>query len=154
MTMHEDEITAEALTEEMESMLDALGRAKDADVVKVLITSDSTVLASADRVAGIPGVGTTAVLGVVVRWFFALVQKFLEKGSEKGGEHAAEWIARRLGKQKPGEYTVSDRLETLAKITHSLEADGWPKDLVKKTADELWARGEKVAQRLATEPRR
>lgn len=135
-------------------MLDSLGRTKDADVVEMLIIGNPGEPVTPDQIAGIPGVATSAALGAVVKWFLSLVQKFLDKGVEKSGEKAAEWISGRLGRSaKDTGYAVSDRLQTVAEIAKSLEAKGWPKDLVQKTADELWDRSEVVAKRLSVKKR-
>lgn len=147
---------ASVLADELQAMLDLLGRSKDADVVALLIASNEGEPTTADHIAGVPGVASTAALGIVLNWFLTLVKKFLENGADKAaeraGEKAAEWISERLSRSKKSAgYSVSDRLRTVAEITKALEKAGWPNELVQKTADELWDRSEVAARRLSAQ---
>ena len=163
MTNQED--ATQVVTEEITSMLDELGRGRDADVVETLLSTESSA-GEVDHIAGIPAVAMGGAVTVVVGWFLTVVQslvekawgKAIEKAGEKAGERVAEkgadralsWLQKKLDKSPEAKlYKVSGRLETVAEIAKTLEGKGWPPDLVGKTADELWKRSEIVARRLS-----
>jgi hypothetical protein len=152
MTIADPSLGTAFIAEELESMLDSLERPKDADVVGALITNGGAAPSRADEIAGIPGLASSFALSLVVEWFLSLLKAFLEdfrsKASSAAGDATVSWISSRFTQSKTRPYSVSDRAQTVAEIAATLEKKGWPRDLVEKTANELWDRSARVAARL------
>lgn len=141
----------------LEGFFEEAGMEAQADVVALVLARDSDD-EGPDRVAGIPGAAVLGLAPIVVEWFFALLRAFLEQLQKNAIEDGSKsiiarltgWIAGREKKRRTPfrRLDVSNHLDTIADIARTLEDAGWPREKVRKAAEDLWALSDSAAKRV------
>ena len=141
---------AAAVTDELADLLTEVAP-EEADAAHLYVESPEAFegRSNAEQQLGTPGAGFLALVGPTLLGFIlAISRKFLEEVRDAAAKRAAEVLVEGLSKKFKKQARAASREETIAAVSQSLRAAGWPEERAHGAALRVWKSGEKLARRM------